>query len=211
MGAENRRLAQEVASLRERLGHYEDNAPQTPVKDSLLDGMGFEYMAARVLRNSVNRAENFMTIDKGTRDGVVPDMAVISGGAVAGYILESTERFSKAVSIINTGFRTSGKILGKDNSSGSVSWDARSYDEVVLSEMPKYADIEIGDTIVTTQYSPRFPEGMLIGTVADFELVNGTYYEVRVRLALQMGALYDVVLARNEDMEERRSLENELD
>ena len=111
--------------------------------------------------------------------------------------------------VLNRGFKTSGKIKGTDYF-GSVSWDGASYEYVMLTEIAKYAQIHVGDTIVTTSHSSRFPPGLMIGTVADFELNNATYYDVRVKLHTDIAALNNVVVIKYLDAEERETLENDV-
>ena len=72
------------------------------------------------------------------------------------------------------------------------------------------AQIHVGDTIVTTSHSSRFPPGLMIGTVADFELNNATYYDVRVKLHTDIAALNNVVVIKYLDAEERETLENDV-
>ncbi len=211
LGRENRLLNGEVARLRERLEAYELRAA---ARGDGEDTAGYAvdipyiYGTARVVNNSITGGQNLITLQGGLRDGVRPEMAVISDGAIAGYIVNSSNRFSVAVSILNTRFRTSGRLLGSDYF-GSVFWDGLRTDEVVLSEVPKYAPIAVGDTIVTTDYSSYFPPGLRIGTVRSFELVNNTYYDARVRLFADMAALNHVLLVEYTDRREKIDLENE--
>lgn len=210
LGTENRRLTEEIAELRSKLQQYE-------LSDSIygnrtLQGeetiQPYRYLAGRAINNSITRSENFITINKGTRDGVEPDMAILSNGSIAGYILSCSENFSVGISILNTKFRTSGRILGEDYS-GSIFWDGKFYDEVTLTEIPKYATIEVGDTIVSTEYSSIFPPEIKIGTVNSFELINGTYFEARIKLFANMGSLNHVILVDYENREEKIALERE--
>ena len=216
LGRENRLLNGEVARLRERLEAYElrpdtrrNEGPDSlgrPAEDTV--DIPYVYRTAQVVNNSITGAQNRITLDRGIRDGVRPDMAVISDGAVAGYVVNVSDKFAVAVSILNTRFRTSGRLLGSDYF-GSVLWDGLRTDEVVLSEVPKYAPIAVGDTIVTTDYSSYFPPGLRIGTVRSFELVNNTYYDARVRLFANMAALNHVLLINYTDRQEKIDLENE--
>ena len=209
LGRENRRLTEEVASLRAQLDaarKREAVQPGLPELPFAADSAEFVYRAARVIKNSLTRSENFITLNRGADDGIEPDMAILTGGAIAGYVLHCNARFSVAMSVLNTKFRTSGRILGTDYF-GSVYWDGHSYDEVMFTEVPKYAELQAGDTIVTTDYSAIFPPDMLIGTVVDFELFNGTYYNARLKLFANMGSLNNVVLAGYRHREERRELE----
>ncbi|MCD7963948.1 MAG: rod shape-determining protein MreC [Rikenellaceae bacterium] len=207
LGKENKRLTEEVAGLRAELSRYEDESrffSDIILPESLAV---YSYMTAKIINNSLNRAENFMTLNKGSRDGVKINSAVISDGAIAGYVMDCDNKFSVAISVLNTKFKTSGKLKGKNNSSGSVFWDAKHYDEMVFTEIPKYAEIAVGDTVITTEFSSRFPEGIHIGTVKSFELINGTYYEARLEIMAKMGGLNNVVLVYYNDMDEKISLE----
>ncbi len=215
LGRENRLLNDEVARLRERLTayelratarEYETDTPGHPAEDML--DISYAYRTARVVNHSISGMQNLITLNRGLQDGLRPDMAVISDGAVAGYVVNVSDKFAVAVSILNTHFRTSGRLSGSDYF-GSVSWDGLRTDEVVLSEVPKYAPIAVGDTVVTTDYSSYFPPGLRIGTVRSFELVNNTYYDARVRLFADMAALNHVLLVDYTDREEKIDLENE--
>lgn len=211
LGGENRRLNDEVAALRQELQHWRTLADTLPAPDSLppdTTGLRYVFGTARVVNNSIFKSENYITLDRGARDGVRPEMAVLSNGAIVGYVLNSSDRFSVAISILNTRFRTSGRIAGEDYF-GSIFWDGARTDEVVLSEIPKYAPIAEGDTIVTTDYSSFFPPGLNIGTVRSFELVNGTYYDARVKLLADVASLRYVVLADYLDRDEKLELEHE--
>ena len=116
-----------------------------------------------------------------------PDMALVAEGGIAGYIVGCSDRFSVCLSVLNRNFRTSGKIKG-DDYFGSVYWDGTSYRHLTLSEIPKYAQIHAGDTIVTTAHSSIFPPDLTIGTVESFELNNATYYDVERGCTRHRGA-----------------------
>lgn len=193
---ENRLLADEVVRLRAELAAVPAAALSVPELPAVAP---YTFTTARVLKNSITRQDNFLLLDKGRRDGVEPEMAVLTmDGAAVGYVLAVSERFATCMSVLNRDFRASGKIAGKEFF-GSVHWDGRSHEFVTLSDIPKYADIQPGDTVITA-YSSRFPPGALLGTVEDFRLAdNLTYYEVRVRLAGGLSHLGAVLLVRYTD------------
>ena len=154
----------------------------------------------------------------GSDPAVPPDSLLFTEDSVAGrrqfayfparVINNSIIRQENYITL-NRGYKTSGKIKGTDYF-GSVSWDGASYEYVMLTEIAKYAQIHVGDTIVTTSHSSRFPPGLMIGTVADFELNNATYYDVRVKLHTDIAALNNVVVIKYLDAEERETLENDV-
>ena len=201
-------LIDEVSRLRNELAFFQENpALATPLPEGELPP--HEYMTARVVNNSISRQENYITLNRGLRDGVEADMAILTpNGKVAGYVLARSDKYAVGISVLNTEFRTSGRIKGADFF-GSVYWDGLDHRHVVLSEIPKYASLNRGDTVVTTDYSAIFPADMMIGTVESWELRNSTYYEVRLKLAAQMSTLKEVLLTRFTDAAERTALEQE--
>ncbi len=212
LGEENRRLNREVAELRATLEHYRNTMPEVDTQDRLLDSLHYAYVPARVVNNNLSRQQNYLTLTGDMRE-VTPDMAVVAGGNVVGYVVECSSRFAVAVSILNTKFSTGGRIKKQSNTEkensyfGSIRWDGLRTDEVMLTEIPKYAEIVPGDTVITTEYSSIFPPGLNIGTVVNSELINATYYDVRVKLFADMGALNNVVLVRYTLNREKTDLE----
>ena len=160
------------------------------------------------MANSINKQENLLTLNKGLDFEVSPETAVVTpSGAMVGYVVSCSERYSVAVSILNTAFRASGEVAG-DGHFGSIYWDGFDAEHVRMRDLSKYAAVEQGDTIVSTSFSRYFPAGILIGTVEEFELnQTRTAYDVRIRLAADMTALHDVVLVKNQDSNEQRQLE----
>lgn len=210
--AENDRLVDRIAELSNELERYREAAPDIDlVTIRLEEGVGdYVYTTASVINNTLSRPENFITLDKGRRDGVEPNMAVITPeGTLVGYVLDCSERFSVAMSLLNIDFQTSGTIKGKEYL-GSVFWDGVSNRYATLSEIEKYGDIAVGDTVVTTEYSSRFPPGVVIGTVDSYEMKQMAYYDVKVKLATRFGSLNRVLLVRYHDIVERMMLEENV-
>ncbi len=205
-----RRLLARVAELEERLARY-DEAENYARLDSYLQDIGeskYHFATATVVGNSVNRSRNLLTLNRGRRDGVTEEMGVLSpDGAMVGYVVACTERYSVAMSVLNTSFRASGKLVGSDYF-GSVYWDGVDPHVVVLGDLSKYAEPRPGQEVVTAGFSQFFPAEVLIGWVESAELnETGTAYTVRVRLAAEISRLSDVVLVCNRDQYEIRDLE----
>lgn len=211
LGRENRLLLGRVAQLEERLAQYEE-AETNARLDSYMQDIGeskYRFATASVVANTVNRAQNLITLNRGRQDGVVEEMAVLSpDGAMAGYVVDCTERYAVAMSVLNTSFRASGKLVGSDYF-GSIYWDGADPHTVVLDELSKYADPQPGQEVVTTGFSQYFPADVLIGWVESAELnETRTAFKVRVRLAAEMSRLTDVILVENRDLTEIRDLQN---
>ncbi len=202
LDAQNRILLDRVAFLEERLAQYDEAANIDRLRSYMLDigESKFRVMTATVVSNTINRTQNFLTINRGLSDGVVPDMAVLTpGGSMLGYVIDCIDRYSVVIPILNTSFRASGKLEGTDYF-GSVYWDGIDPHSVLLSELSKYAQPKRGQKVVTTGFSQFFPENVLIGWVESASMnENRTSYTVRLRLASDFARLTDVVLVENRD------------
>ncbi len=210
LGSENRVLLERVAELEERLARYEE-AETVARLDAYLTDIGeskYHFATAAVVGNSVNRTQNLLTLNRGRADGVTEEMAVLSpDGAMVGYVVDCTDRYSVALSVLNTSFRASGKLVGSDYS-GSIYWDGVDPHVVVMDELSKYAEPQKGQEVVTTGFSQYFPEDVVIGWVESASLnETRTSYTVRVRLAAEISRQTDVVLVCNRDLWEIRDLQ----
>lgn len=206
--SENLRLNARIAELENRIDAL--GGWQAERADSIAEQMHqYNYIAAGVISNSINRAQNFLTLDKGFNDGVNIDMAVLSSeGFVVGYVVNCSENYSVAMTLLNTDMRASGSLLS-DGNSGSVHWSGGDPRVVDFDEVSKYADIKAGEMVVTTGFSHYFPQGLTIGTVESFELnASQTTFKARVRLAADIGRLHNVLLVNNTAADEIRALES---
>jgi rod shape-determining protein MreC len=169
-----------------------------------------EYITARVVRNSISKRENFIMVDRGSLDGVERGMAVTSlDGTIVGYVEGVSAGNAICVSVLNTEFRASG-MFPSTGHFGSVSWQGGDPRTVRLSEVPKYAVVERGDTIVTRS-SLNFPEGIFIGTVENFKTDDArASLDIDVRLGVDIAALQGVLLVKNPEAYERIRLEEEI-
>jgi len=166
------------------------------------------YTPARVVNNSVNKMHNFITLNKGKQQGIKPDMAVVSSGSVVGVVTGVSENFATVISLLNLDFKISAKVK-KNGYFGSLSWDGKDYQKAVLNEIPLHADIQVGDTIITSGFSSIYPEGILIGYIEDFEEFSGSFYTIYVRLSTDFKRLNYVNVIGNLTQNEIIELEQE--
>lgn len=201
-------LARENASLRNTIEHSVNRSDLffSPVIDTIHQQQ-YSYSTAEVVNNSINRQKNFFTLNKGKRQGLSVDMAVTEGKNVAGVIIGCSENYSIVMSLLNLNFKLSARI--KSNGYfGSMNWDGRDYKHAVLNEIPQHVTFGIGDTIETTGYSAVFPEGILVGTVSDFEKTGGDFYTIKVLLLTDFKKLHFVNAIGNLRKNEQLELEN---
>ncbi len=206
---ENRMLANENARLNNILINMEraDRSFYRSVKDSIRN-QKYYYTPARVINNSVTKQHNYITINKGSRDGIKPEMAVISKDGVVGVVKGVSDNFATAISFLNRDFKISAK-LKNSGYFGSLSWTGNGYKYGTLTEIPLNAEVYPGDTIVTSGYSAIYPEGIHIGFVKDYEEISGSFYKIKVELAVDFKKVANVNIVSYLLKEEQEQLEEE--
>ena len=162
-----------------------------------------------MVKNSVNNYHNYITLNQGSNDGIVPHSGIITGDGVVGIIRKVSPRYSVAMSILHRQSRISAKVRG-GNSPGSLVWDEKERDahKFLLLDIPKHVDIEVGDTVETSGFSSIFPEGIMLGTIDHVELKAGKHaYEISVKSKIDMTNIQYVYVLKNLFKREQEDLE----
>ncbi len=204
---ENLKLSEENSHLRNLLysSFKTDTIFLNHTKDSLRHQQ-YSYISAKVVHNSVNMQNNFIVIDKGRKHGIKEEMAVISPNGIVGIIKNVGDNFSTVISLLNSNLRVSAKVK-RNGYFGSIIWDGRSYNKVVLNEIPVHIKIRKNDTIVTSGYSTIFPEGILVGKLEEFSFKGGdNFYTTKVALSTDFKSLNYVYVVRNMMKDEVQNL-----
>lgn len=205
---ENRKLAEENTMLYNNLRESYVFMRNDSSVESTADGRKqYYFLAARVINNMVNKQHNYLTLDRGSEQGVLPDMAVASTDGIVGVVKSVSKNYASVLSVLNIDFTVSAKIK-KNGYFGPLSWNGNSSNHVTLVDIPHHVIISEGDTIVTSGYGGVFPEGLLIGTIDRFRLKGGNYYEIRVKLSNDFRKLDHVKVIQNISKSEIDSLEN---
>lgn len=169
----------------------------------------YEYMMAHVVATSVNQAENYITINKGSADGVTTGMGVASPLGAAGIVSLVNTHYSLAISLLNPKMHLS-VCLKNNDQFGILEWDGRSLSTAVLVDLPRNTKFEKGDTVVTTGYAASFPKGLPVGriikTIDDGDDQN--FLNCEVELFANLSNLRDVHLIRNREFEEQNETTN---
>lgn len=169
----------------------------------------FGYIPAEVVNLSFSGVNNFITISKGSRHGIKPDMGVISTGGVVGVVSVVSPNFSVVIPVINPKFRLSARLKNSENY-GSVFWDGTSIGEAQLQELPKHEDFHKGDTVMTS-FSRIFPRNTVIGFVSSQgESKDDNFNTFNIQLATNFYTLQDVLVIDDTYYEEQKQLEETL-
>jgi rod shape-determining protein MreC len=201
----NDSLLLENQNLRNNLEKYRNE------KLPSINKSGFEYIAAKVINISVNKSNNFICVDKGTNHGIKQEMAVISSNGVVGLVVSVSENFSTIMPIINKESALSVK-LEKNNYFGSLTWNANSPTEAILSEIPAYVSLNKGDKIVTTGFSLIFPEGLPVGVIKNFKTnESDKFYTITISLFTDFHNLNHVYIIKNDFVNELKTLKTKTE
>lgn len=209
----NAELAAENASLRNELA----KRLQTVYPDSMrfqrdsvmLADPQYEYIPAKVVNNSVIKQFNYITINRGIRDGVKVDMGIIGPGGVVGIITSVSENYATGPTVLNKRWKVSAKIKNS-NYFGSLAWDGVSMNYANLNEIPFHVRMQVGDTVVTSGYSGVFPEGIPVGVIEKFDHATGhNFYDVRVKLLTSFPNLSFVEVVKNNQIDEVNYIEKQ--
>lgn len=205
----NARLAAENASLRKQLEFRIRNQEKYPVnRPDTVDAPAYYFASAKVISNSVNKQFNYITLNKGSRQGIKPDMGVISADGVVGVITNVSPNYSTGLSILNKRLSIPAKI-NKNNYFGALVWDGEHSNTADLKEIPFHIIVNVGDTVVTSGYSSIFPEGIMIGTISKFDVEGGTnFYNIKVELSTNFRTLKYVEVVKNTKQDELKRIES---
>ncbi|MDO9040354.1 MAG: rod shape-determining protein MreC [Bacteroidota bacterium] len=204
----NARLAADNASLRKQLQLRMSLQEQYPVnRPDTVDAPAYIFTSAKVISNSVNKQLNYITLNKGSRHGIKPDMGIIDASGIVGVITDVSPNYSTGLSLLNRRLSVPAKIT-KNNYFGSLVWDGENYNTADLREIPFHIIVNVGDTVVTSGYSNVFPEGIMIGTIKKFDVESGTnFYNIKVELSTNFKTLKYVEVVQNTKRTELKNLE----
>ncbi|MBD5181950.1 MAG: rod shape-determining protein MreC [Bacteroidales bacterium] len=185
----NAALENEILNLRSQLAEY-----KALVSDSsyVRQEQRFDYTLASVINNSTRHPRNYITINRGTNDGVRPGMGVVDQNGIVGIVNVAGPHTARVISIINETQHFSVKL--KDTPYvGSLSWKGGDPGIAYMEEVPRHAQFHIGDTVVTSGFSTTFPYGINVGTVMNrVRMTDDNFYILKIRLASDFKTLSTV-------------------
>ncbi len=204
----NEALARQNAALKSILpGTFYIDSVNRQVLNDTLHHQQYEFMTAKVVNNSINRRNNYLTLDRGSLQGVKPEMGVICADGIVGIVKDVSEHYCSVISFLHKDSRVSARIK-KNGFIGSLVWEG--YDEQIatLKDIAKHVKLAKGDTIVTSSFSTIFPDGIMIGRIDYVNAGTGNnFQDVKVKLSTPFGSLTYVYLVSNLMKEEQLKLE----
>ncbi len=203
---QNEALAIENARLKSLLFNKKDSVSKGKINE--INGLDkIEIMVSKVIHNSYNVTENYLTLNSGDLAGLKTDMGVVNNLGIVGIIANTSKNYATVQSILNFKSKINAKIK-KSNHFGTLQWDGKSTGFVQLIDVPRLASVRKGDTIVTGGQSDIFPENIGVGTIDKAYIDNVShFYTLKIKLFNDMTNLGHVYVIKNKDRQEILDLE----
>ncbi|WP_295121719.1 rod shape-determining protein MreC [uncultured Chitinophaga sp.] len=171
----------------------------------------YRWLEAKVINNSITREINYLTINRGSKYGIRPNMGVVGPSGVVGVVRNVSENYATVISLLSktAAFGFSAR-LQSSREMGTVVWDGKDGAHAIMKDVPKSAKIKAGDTVVTSGYSQLFPENIHIGYIESFSLSDksSTAYTIKLRLATNFSNVQYVYAIDNLLKDEQAKLED---
>jgi rod shape-determining protein MreC len=216
-------LREENEILRKKLNELQNNlsqnfqSPDTALLvktekvsvDSVTKERKYLYREASVINNSISQPNNYLTLHRGSLQGVAPGMVVIGPDGVVGTVLDVSENFAYVMSLLHKQSRVSAR-LKKTGESGRVEWDGVDPKIVQLKDIPKSSKLQKGDTVETSLFSD-FPPGIPVGVIEKFVPdKSSTFYSIQLRLFTNFSKVHHVFVVENLQRDEQMELEKRV-
>ena len=167
----------------------------------------YKLIPAKVVSNTINKRDNFITIDRGEADGVERDMGVACGNGVVGVVYLTSAHYAVVIPVLNvTSSRISCAIRGRGYF-GYLQWYGGDPSVAYVEDIPRHARFKRGDWVETSGYSAIFPSGILVGKIEKiYNSTDGLSYRLKVRLSTDFACLRDVTVISDKTIGEQLRL-----
>ena len=200
---QNQTLAGSNFELFRELQHYREMEKEMQAM-SKLDSLGFRsrfrYIPAEITAMGTNTRHNYIILDKGSEDGVLPNSAIITPNGVVGMVYSVDKHYSYGLSLLNDKISVSARI-GREGLVAPMKWDGRGMDHAILKDIPMHLTVAEGDTVRTSGLSTVYPADIPVGITMGSRLVDGAVNVVDVKLFIDFSSLRYVIIAENPDRE----------
>lgn len=205
--------AQNKALMAQVYGKGQSGNPQfRRVTDTIGGGQIYTFVDADIVNNSITRNDNYFTIDRGKKHGVFPKMGVIAPNGIAGIVVNTTNNYALVQSVLSVNKIRINAALKNTGFFGTLTWKGDNSRTMHLADIPKYVPLKVGDTVLTDGKSSIFPQGIMIGRIAGYEVDSKTgYWDISVELNQKMGNLQKVFVVRNLKKLELKQIQDTLD
>ena len=196
----NIKLANEIASLKESKLENIRLTRLLNFKDKNILGV----VSGKIINKSLLQTRNTITLNVGESDSVAVNMPVITDAGLVGKIVATSRNYSIAQILYNKDMRITVKVQ-RNRLDGILSYDGVS--SIMVNNIQKSADVNVGDVIITSEYSNIYPAGLPIGTVTETGNLDNLFKKVVVTPLVDFSVLEEVFILKFVSSKERAELE----
>ena len=189
----NLELQGEVDILRHRLAEYEHDSTLTE-RTLAAQLAGIRRIPARVIDNSIRDRDNYITIDRGSDDGIHNEMGVVCGTGVVGIVYQTGRHYSIVLPVLNSRSSISCRLKNTEYF-GYMKWDGGNPLRAFINDIPHHAKIQKGEWVETSGFSSVFPPGIFVGKVKRvLNSDDGLSYTLEIGLSTDFARLRNVAV-----------------
>ena len=205
---ENRVLREQNLTLSEELIRLREARQENVHLRQLLalkEQSPFTYISASVVGKTLNLLQNTITIDAGKDEGVKPNMPIVSDEGLVGRVISTSPGYAIGQILWNKDFRASAKVE-RDRVDGILQWEGGEH--LSLRNVAKTLDVQVGDVVVTSEYSALYPAGIRIGVVSKTSQAPGALFQtIEISPSVDFSRLEQVFVVVHSPDSERVALE----
>ena len=205
--AENEMLRAEVHEMKRELASHR-------IDTLRFDGFNrvrYHFVVAQIVNATTNHSLNLLTLNKGEKDGIRPEMGVICSSGVVGIVFLTSDHYSTVMPLINVKSKVSCQ-LKEHLSFGTMEWEFGSCEFGYMTGVPLHIKASVGEVVETNGHSDIFPSGIPLGTVERLgQSDDGLSQKLTVKLAVDYTAVRNVSVITNYHHAEKRTLEFQAD
>ncbi len=191
---DNQELRRQLADVQVQLQEQRARADRSRGLEQLLalrERTALETTAAEVVGSGVTPDFRTVTIDKGEREGLKPDMSVIAPAGAVGRVVVTSLRASKVQLLIDRN-AAAGALIERSRAQGVVVGSGEA--QLRMDYVSELSDVVVGDSVVTSGIDGIYPKGFVIGRVDTVEKSGGAYRRILVRPAVDFSNLEEVLV-----------------
>lgn len=196
----NIRLSNDVANLKEARLENIRLSKLLSFKESSELGL----LSAKIVNKSVFQTRNTITLNVGEGDSLNLNMPVITDAGLVGRIVSMSKNYSLAQILYNKDLRITVKVQ-RSRVDGILIFDGVS--ALNITNVPKTADVQVGDVIITSEYSNLFPSGIPVGIVSETGNLDNLFLKIEMRPLVNFNTLENVFVLKSFPSKEKYLLE----
>lgn len=205
----NEKLAEENVLLRQQVQNLlqaDTTSEGVHIVDSIEQGR-YTFIIANVANNSIHQKSNYITLDKGSNDGIEPGMGVITSNGIVGIVLNTSAHFSSVRSLLHPDSKVS-VTLDSSAVFGSLVW-GKNIDPryAMVQDIPNHIKVKKGEKVFTSGFS-LFPAGIQVGEIVETGITSGeSFLDLKIKLSTNFSNLNHVYIVKDLLVKEKQQLE----